>query len=72
MTWTKEYPKESGFYWYRWPFLGELLVSIVRVDIPGDWSGKISIMRPGDEVPTEDEDITVEFWPVKLEPPSPK
>lgn len=62
-TWTKELPKESGFYWYR----DNGRYEIVEFD-----DAEKIIMFCGDEIGLGgywSEEIESEFWPVRLLPP---
>lgn len=64
MSWTRELPKESGFYWLRYEVGDESIYF---------WDANISVAEtPGALVSLTLEDITdwrMEFWPIKLTPP---
>lgn len=69
MSWSKELPKESGFYWWREE----------PTDFPQvvEFSDMDTVYKCGTEIPMwtgeQDEDsccaLRGEFWPVKLTPP---
>lgn len=64
MTWTKDRPTESGFYWYREK--GDL-VEVVEWDLEFQ-----CIQVVGCDVPWGDDfgcKIEGEFWPERLEVP---
>lgn len=62
ITWTKELPTKSGFYWYRYD-AGEK-------PEPVEWDAKEQFMeRLGDDRIFYDDTLTGEFWPVPMEPP---
>lgn len=62
-AWTKELPKESGFYWYRYDAWAE--------PEPVGWDAEMQFMEClGDDRIDYDDTLTGEFWPVPMLPPS--
>ena len=62
IAWTKELPKESGFYWYR--------VDAQWKPEPVEWDAENQFMeRLGDDRIDYDDTLTGEFWPVPMLPP---
>lgn len=66
-TWTREAPKEDGFYWTRVFRVHGQPVEIMRYEQPSRGSSWCWFHTQSDEGYPAD---LIEHWPVKLEPPT--
>lgn len=72
-TWTKEPPKEDGFYWWRYAD------EPTRQPEVGEWDQEMRCLKPtGSDIffweedgPSTLADYEVEFWSERLIPPAP-
>lgn len=63
-AWTKELPKESGYFWVKEPLRGRLVCLYYREDLSAvnttSAAGMFTTITSADGY---------EFWPVRLTPP---